>query len=79
MNTRLEIGNASGSRPAAASASFKIGTERPNSAIDEPPEPIQPSAMPAVRRTALGWPTPIHSGMCGFCTGLGFIVTPSKW
>ncbi len=42
------------------------------SAMLEPPEPIQPSASLAERRTALGWPTPIQIGI-GFCTGFGDI------
>ena len=44
----------------------------------DPPEPIQPSANDAVRRIALGWPTPIHIGI-GRCTGLSGIVAPSNW
>ena len=40
--------------------------------------PIHPSAMVAVRRSASGWPTPNQIGGCGFCTGLGAMVPPSS-
>ena len=75
MKMRFEIGKFSGSRPLAASASFRIGTEAAKSAMREPPDPIQPSARRAARRTASGWPTPIQIGGCGFCTGFGHIVS----
>ena len=77
MKMRFEIGNVAGSRPAFSSASRSSGTERPNSAMLDPPDPIQPSAIDAARRTAFGWPTPIQIGSGG-CTGLGDIVPPSS-
>ena len=58
---RFEIGKVSGSRPLAASASFRIGTEAAKSAIREPPDPIQPSA----RRELLRWFTDVYRNPSG--------------
>src|SRR5258708_30246548 len=62
MKMRLEIGKLDGSRPFSSSAARRIGTDSANCAIVDPPEPIQPSAIAAVRRMAFGWPTPIQIG-----------------
>src|SRR5258708_38514940 len=75
MNTRLDTGNVMGSRPAASKACFRIGTEALNSAMLDPPEPIQPSASAAARRTASGWPAPIHKGGGGLAPGRGGRLT----
>ena len=68
-----------GSRPAASNACFKIGTAALNAAMLDPPEPIQPSASEAVRRSASGWPTPIHRGGRGLRTGRVASLTFSTW
>src|SRR6516162_134104 len=77
MKTRFEVGKVAGSRPAISRASRRIGTDREKAAMLEPPDPIQPSASLAERRTALGWPTPIQIGI-GCCTGLGDIGSLSR-
>src|SRR5260370_41999581 len=73
MNTRFEIGKVSGSRPFCTSASFNSGMLCAQPALVDPPEPIQPSASRAVRRTASGWPTPIQIGGRGIRNRLGGI------
>src|SRR3989442_8315488 len=71
MNTRFEIGNFFGSRPAFSRFSRMIGTLRANSALLEPPDPIHASAIVAARRSASGWPPPSQIGGGGPCPGLG--------
>jgi hypothetical protein len=66
-----------GIAPARSNATRSTGTERANSAMLEPPEPIHPSASDAARRTASGCPTPIHIGS-GVCTGFSGMVPPSN-
>src|SRR2546426_8673876 len=65
------MGKAVGSRRAFSRLSRIKGTDRANSALLEPPEPIHPSAMVAARRSASGCPPPSQIGGGGVVSRLG--------
>src|SRR2546425_4278692 len=73
------MGKAVGSRRAFSRLSRIKGTDRANSALLEPPEPIHPSAMVAARRSASGCPPPNQIGGGGVITRLGGRGAPSRW